>query len=75
MFPGSHERTLKKEQEKLRIRALDEERQIMYQKAARFIEEDDLDSLKEIVPSKVPIDVNLKEFLLFFCIEFHHGKV
>ena len=33
--------------------------------ALKCIAEDDLDTLKDIVPAHVPIDVKLKEFLYF----------
>lgn len=42
--------------------------------ALKCIEEDDLDSLKDIVPAYVPVDVKLKEFFSFLCKQFRLGR-
>jgi hypothetical protein len=65
MFPSAKAKALEKEQERQRQIKLAEERRQLHMKIASIIEEDDLDSLKEYVPSKMPIDELIDEFLLF----------
>jgi hypothetical protein len=36
------------------------------ERALRYIEEDDLDSLKELLPQEVPIDIRLEEYFCQF---------
>ena len=66
MFPSAKAKALQKEQERQRQIKLAEEKKQLHIKIASIIEEDDLDSLKEYVPSKMPIDELIDEFLLLF---------
>ena len=62
----SRAKALEKEQEKKKQQQQAEERKKLHMFIVGLIEEDDLDSLKEYVPSKMPIDEIVDEFLLIF---------
>ena len=62
MLPGAKAKFLEKEQEKQKRLAQLEERRKFHSKIVKIIEEDDLDSLKEFVPGKMPVDELIEEF-------------
>ena len=64
MLPISRQRALEKEQEKQRQQQIADERKKLHMHIVKLIEEDDLDSLKEYVPSKMAIDEIVDEFYL-----------
>ena len=70
MLPISRARALAKEQEKQKQQQIAEERRKLQMEVVALIEEDDLDLLKEFIPSKLPIDEIVDEFLLY-TLSFH----
>ena len=64
MLPISRAKALEKEQEKQRQQQIAEERKKLHMHIVSLIEEDDLDSLREYVPSKMAIDEIVDELLL-----------
>lgn len=75
MFPSSRSRALAKEAERQRQLKEIEERNNLHAKLVKFIEEDDLDELKQFVPSVVPLDEVFQEFILYLWPTFLRGKV
>lgn len=65
MFPGSRRREKEKQQERLRQQKVEETKQALHSVVVAYIEDDDLDGLKEYVPSKMAIDAVLDEFLFY----------
>ena len=63
MLPISRAKALEKEQEKQRLLQQAEEKKKLHMYVVSLIEEDDLDTLKEYVPSKMAIDEIVDEFL------------
>lgn len=74
MFPGSRSKALAKEQERQRQLQEQEEREKLHADICKYIEEDDLDKLKEYVPSVVPIDEVFQEFFFLFWHLLIRGK-